>query len=115
MLMTPMRCWRNRTDCKPMHSIEGFDEPLTDDRLDLLEAGKIAPGSFVCCGCVDEAERIIPQDAYRVCWKNDEIDELGDWDEQDLAHHVAVLSQAMAIIAAKRANGEPVADPTHHD
>ena len=112
MLMRPPRCWRTRSDCEPLHSIEGFDADLTETDMIDLEEGRKDPDSFVCCGCVAEAERVIPQDAYRVCWRNDEIDELGEWDEQDLAHHVAVLSQALAIIAARRTAGGMIDVPT---
>jgi hypothetical protein len=112
MMMKPARCWRARTDCEPLHSIEGLPENMSEADWDALESGKMEPKSFVCAGCVVQAERVIPQDAYRVCWKNDVVDELGEWDEQDLTHHVAVLGQALAIIASRRVNSGMIDVPT---
>lgn len=105
MLMTPPRCWRKLDDCSPLHSIEGgLPENMAPSDWDDLESGALDPPTFICAGCVREDARAIPQDAYRVCWVNDEVDEMGEYDEQDLAHQVAVLGQALAIIAARRVN-----------
>jgi hypothetical protein len=102
MLMTPPRCWRNLDDCKPMHSIEALPPNMTDADYDALEGGSLQPYSFVCAGCVRESARAVPQDAYRLCWVNDQVDEMGEYDEQDVAHQIAVLSQLQAIISARR-------------
>lgn len=112
MLMPPPRCWRNRTDCEPLHAIEALPEVMSDDDWTALETGAMDPPSFVCAGCVRPADRAIAQDAYRVCWKNDAVDEIGDYDEQDLAHTAAVIVQAMAIIATRRVNGGMIDVPT---
>lgn len=112
MLMKPPRCWRNRDDCEPYHSVEGLPENMTEDMFIALEEGALAPNSFVCAGCVSVAERAIPQDAYRVCWKNDLVDEMGEYDEQDLAHMAAVITQTQAIIASRRTNGGMIEVPT---
>lgn len=78
---------------------------MTEADFEALENGSLKPVSFICAGCVHDAERAIPQDAYRVCWSNAEVDEIGEYDEQDLTHQLAVISQALAIIASRRVNG----------
>lgn len=103
MLMKPPRCWRNRTDCTPLHSIEGgLPAEMSDRDWDALESGALNPPSFVCGGCVKVSERVVEQDAYRLCWVNDDVDETGEYDEQDIAHQMAVLSQMLGIISARR-------------
>ena len=114
MLMTPPRCWRNRPDCSPLHSIEALPDNMTDEKWDALESGALDPLSYVCAGCVRVADRVVPQDAYRVCWVNDEVDEMGEYDEQDVAHQLAVLSQLLAIIAARRTNRDTMEVPDDH-
>lgn len=104
MLMTPPRCWRNREDCSPLHSVEALPPMESDQDWDRVESGDLDPSSFVCGGCVRVADRGLPQDAYRLCWKNEVVDEMGEYDEQDIAHQLAVLSQMFAIIAARRTN-----------
>lgn len=102
MLMSPPRCWRNLPDCQPMHSVEGGLPEDPEAFLDFMDNSTAAPPSFVCGGCVSEANRAVPQDAYRLCWVNGEVDEMGEYDEQDIAHQMAVLSQMLGIIAARR-------------
>lgn len=98
-LMSFVHCWRGRTDCTSFAAIEGIPPGTTEDqRYDL----DFVPTSFVCCGCVKEADRKLPQDAYRVCFKNDTTDQISDNDEQDLAHLVQVISNAQAVIATRR-------------
>src|SRR4051794_8459439 len=82
----PPRCYRTRPDCEPLHAIEALPAEMTDLEWEALETGAMTPASFVCAGCVSQAARGIPQDAYRVCWKNNLVDEIGDYDEQDFAH-----------------------------
>lgn len=114
MIEKPIKCWRNRDDCEPLHSIESFPEALSDPEafFNAMQDGTLEAQSFICCGCIAEGARTIPQDAYRVCWKNDAVDEMGGYDEQDLTHQMAVLSQAVAIIATRRVNGGMIAVPT---
>lgn len=112
MLMKPPRCWRNLPECEPLHSIEALPPNMDDAAWTALETGETNPLSFVCAGCVREADRVVPRDAYRVCWMNDEVDEMGEYDEQDLAHQAAVITQAMAIIAARRIAGGMIEVPT---
>lgn len=93
-------CWRGRDDCESFSAIEALPPDVTEEQLDTLS---FTPKSFVCCGCV-KSGRVLPQDAYRLCFKNEATDEMSDNDEQDLAHMVAVASHALAIIATKRVN-----------
>jgi hypothetical protein len=104
MLMKPPRCWRNRSDCEPLHSVEGLPPNMTEEDFIALEMGELEPDSFICAGCVQPEGRILQQDAYRLCFKNDVGDEMTDNDEQDLTHLMAVISQALAIIASRRIN-----------
>ncbi len=80
---------------------------MTEEDWTALETGGMQPDSVICAGLIDEAERDPPQDAYRICWmaRDGEVDEMGDYDECDLTHQLAVISQALAIIAARRVNG----------
>mgnify|MGYP006935487687 CR=1 FL=1 len=109
MLMTPFRCWRNRTDCSPLHSIEATPPDLTPEEF---EAPDFNPISFVCCGLVAEGERKVAQDCYRLCFKNDVVDDMSDNDLQDLTHVVAVIGQALAITATRMVNSGTVEVPT---
>lgn len=84
------KCWRGRTDCEPFQAIDAAPAGVTDEQI---MACDYEPVSFVCCGCVAEEERPLPQDAYRVCFKNSAVDEMSDNDEQDLAHLMAVVAQ----------------------
>lgn len=93
-------CWREREDCEPLHAIDAVDmDSVTEEQLYNLE---YMPTSFVCCGCINTVDRGVPRDAYRVCWKNAVVDEIGDYDEQDLAHMQAVISHALAVLATRR-------------
>lgn len=100
-LNLPPKCWRNRADCEPLHMIDAAPPDITEEQFFTFD---YEPRSFVCAGCVAESNRAIPQDAYRVCWKNDEVDEMGEYDEQDLTHLISVVAQALAVIATRRVN-----------
>lgn len=81
MLHLPEKCPRRRIDCQPLAQIVS-DEP---------------PTSFICCGHNDGSTRVVERDKFRVCWKNDVVDELGDWDERDIKDTLSVLSQALSV------------------
>ncbi len=100
-LNLPERCWRRRDDCEPLGAVDAPPDGITEDQY---YAADYDPHSFVCFGCVAEGSRGLPQDAYRLCWKNPAVDEMGDYDEQDVAHTMLVLSQGMAVIATRRVN-----------
>lgn len=109
MLMTPFRCWRRRDDCEPLHAIEGMPEDTTPDQF---EHPDFTPDSFVCCGINHAVNRTIPQDAYRLCFKNSATDEMSDNDKQDLTHVLAVISQALAISATREVQSGTITVPT---
>lgn len=109
MLQLPLRCWRNRDDCEPLHSIEAMPEDMTPEQY---EAPDFNPISFVCCGLNHSESRQIKQDCYRFCFKNDMTDEMSDNDLQDLTHMAAVITQALAITATRMINGGIVEVPT---
>lgn len=112
----PPRCWRGRDDCDPLHSVESFgpgEANFDEVDFDAIANGERNPISFVCCGCVAEKARTdCPQDAYRVCWKNELVDEIGDYDEQDLTHTLMVISQALGVLATRRVNSGIIEVPT---
>jgi hypothetical protein len=98
-LMTIGKCFRNRKDCQSFHVIEATPDNATEDQILNLD---FKPASFVCCGCITPDKRVVPQDAYRVCFKNDAVDDMSDNDEQDLVHLVTVIMTALAVIASRR-------------
>lgn len=98
-LIHPLKCWRGRGDCVSIASVEGMPEDTTQEQMETLD---YEPTSFVCCGCVHEDARKIPQDAYRLCFKNDVSDEMSDNDDQDLAHIAYVIAQTMAVVSSQR-------------
>lgn len=105
----PPRCWRRRDDCAPLAAIDAPPEGVTEESFLGFDYD---PHSFVCCGCIVPERRSIPQDAYRLCWKTPLVDEMGDHDEQDLAHQNAVVAQGLALIATRRVNGGMIEVPT---
>jgi hypothetical protein len=105
-LMTPLRCWRGRDDCEPLHSIESN---TTEEQY---EDPDHRPDSFVCCGISHSSSRHEAQDCYRLCFKNAETDTITDNDQQDLTHTLAVISQALAITAARQVRGGTIEVPT---
>ena len=110
----PFKCWRDRDDCEPLHSVESFGdfEPETEQDFEEIMSGAREPDSFVCAGCVHDSNRAVPQDAFRLCWKNDQVDEIGEYDEQDLTHTMMVISQALGVLATRRVKGETIEVPT---
>lgn len=109
MLMKPFRCWRGRDDCEPLHSVEGMPPDMTPEEY---ESPDFNPVSFVCCGINHSDSRVVKQDCYRLCFKNDCTDEMSDNDIQDLTHILAVVSQAVAITATRNVNSGAVLVPT---
>lgn len=108
-LMLPLRSWRGRDDCEPLHSIEATPEPMTEEQY---EDPDFHPISFVCCGINHSDSREVAQDCYRLCFKNAGGDEMSDNDLQDLTHVAAVITQALAITATRMVNGGTVEVPT---
>ncbi|PIK74580.1 hypothetical protein CS379_01650, partial [Methylobacterium frigidaeris] len=98
-LMNFGHCWRGRTDCTSFTSVEHVPPGTTEDQFYDLA---FTPESFVCCGCVAPEARTLPQDAYRVCFKNAASDEMTDNDEQDIAHLAHVLNHTLATVATRR-------------
>lgn len=74
-------CPRGRDECESLSQI------IADEH-----------SSFVCCGEVKEHARSIPQDRYRLCWKNPVVDEMGEYDKRDLIDQMSVIAQAISII-----------------
>ena len=78
----PEKCVRERDDCCALALIESDD-------------GK----SFHCIGHNDGTTRTIKQDKFRVCFKNQYLDEMSDWDERDVKDMMSVLSQGLSADA----------------
>lgn len=108
-LITIGKCFRNRTDCQSFSVIEATPDNVTEQQLDELD---FVPKSFVCCGLICREKRDPPQDAYRLCFKNEVGDEMTDNDEQDLTNILAVISNALAVVAVRRMNHGHINVPT---
>lgn len=55
--------------------------------------------SYICCGKrVVPDDDPMPQDKYRVCFVNGEIDDMQHYDRRDIVQTAAVLMGAMAVI-----------------
>ncbi len=85
----PKLCPRSLTDCQPLAQI------LVDDKEE-----------FVCCGHNDGKTRVMKNDRFRVCFRNEELDEMVDWDQRDIIDHISVLAQALSVDANIRNNEE---------
>lgn len=79
MIRLPEKCLRDRTDCRP-----------------LAQVASDSGNSFICCGCNDETNRVWPEDRFRMCWVNESVDEMTDWDERDLKDTISVMAQALS-------------------
>ena len=86
-LWAPEYCPRGKDDCSSLCQI-------------------IAKGhaSFMCVGENDPDSREMPQDRFRVCFKNGHVDDMQDYDKRDLMQTNAVLAGALAIIAEREDN-----------
>lgn len=113
-IITPFKCWRGRSDCMSLASVEGIPDDVSEEQLETLQ---FEPKSFVCCGCVSVESRTIAQDAYSLCFKNDVCDDRTLNDEQDLSHLLYVISQSLAVIATRKVNSGSIAviDPETGD
>jgi len=80
-LWKPEYCPRKCGDCKSLSQI------ISEDHQ-----------SFMCVGENDGSTRVIPTDKYRVCFKNEAIDEQTDYDKRDLIQTQATMAWALAII-----------------
>ncbi|BGE85059.1 MULTISPECIES: hypothetical protein [Methylosinus] len=108
-LMTTEKCWRGRTDCVGFDSIESVPENVTEEQLATLD---FEPETFVCCGLIAADSRVLPQDAYRFCFKSRGSDSMSDNDEQDLTHAASVILRSLAVVATRRVNSGCVEVPT---
>ena len=78
---------------RPDHCPRGLNDCESLDQI--ISAGH---KSFMCCGKHDGKTNVLPQDEYRVCFKNSKIDEITDYDKRDLIHTAKVLMGTLAII-----------------
>jgi len=88
-LYLPEKCLRSCKDCSPLSQIESDDCQ-----------------SFICCGQNDETTRKEKQDRFRLCWHNEYINEMTNWDERDIKDTLSVLTQALSIDANINANSQ---------
>lgn len=98
-IMLYPKCWRDFTDCEPIHCIDAAPEGTTEDQMDNFD---YTPDSFVCAGCNTAENRQVNQDIYRLCFKNSVTDEISDNDLQDLTSIVAVVSAALNLDAVRK-------------
>lgn len=81
MIILPEKCLRCLKDCEPLAQIESDDK-----------------SSFICVGKNDGTTRKVNQDKYRLCWHNEETDEMHDYDQRDLTDQASVIIQALSVI-----------------
>lgn len=91
-------CWRGREDCQPVHCIDAAPDGLTDEQFCNFD---YQPLSFVCSGRCSSPG--VEQDIYRLCFKNDSVDDMSDNDLQDLTSVMAVCSAALNYDAVMKA------------
>lgn len=84
MMILPDKCMRGRDDCQP-YALMASDCETT----------------FFCCGENDGTTRIIEQDKYTLCFKNDTVDQISHNDKRDLTHQMFVIVKALAVIEEK--------------
>ena len=75
----PVACLRGRDDC-----------------ISLAQIQSDCGNSFWCCGRNSPENREVPQDRFRLCFKNSVVDEMSDNDETDLHDLLSVVSQALS-------------------
>ena len=87
MIKLPEKCLRDYSNCNPLSQIESNDK-----------------GSFVCMGENDGSNRVVPQDKFTLCWKNEAFDECSHWDKRDLTDTASVILQGLSVIENMEAN-----------
>lgn len=90
-------CFRGRNDCEPIDCVDAAPEGLTEQQM--MECD-YTPHSFVCSGCSTNPK--IKQDQYRLCFKNDETDEMTDNDLQDLTSIIKVVGTALCLDSVRK-------------
>ena len=81
-IVLPDSCPKGLCDCSPLAQI------VSDDGV-----------SFICSGHNDGTNRVINADRFRVCFKNDQIDDMTDFDDRDMIDTISVMSQALSADA----------------
>jgi hypothetical protein len=99
-------CHRGREDCEPIHCIASEPEGITEEEYMSFD---YTPPSFVCSGRCSNPK--YKQDAYRLCFKNGETDEMTDNDMQDLTSIIAVVSASLNYDAVMKVNSGVVEIP----
>ena len=79
MICLPEKCLRDQTDCSPLSQINS-------------DCGK----SFWCMGHNSPESRTMPQDRFRLCFKNPEVDQVDDLDDADVKDLMSILAQALS-------------------
>lgn len=105
------KCWRDRTDCEPIHCVDGVSKQLSEEDMMTLN---YTPDSFVCSGVVI-GTRTIEQDLYRLCFKNECTDEISDNDMQDLSSIIAVAAAAVNLDAVRKVSNGIVELPAEQN
>ena len=85
---TENACFRCRTDCVPLANLASDD----------------GAQSFVCVGLNRPSDRVVKQDRFTLCWKNEVVDERGHWDKRDLIDTMSVIAQALSVDENIRVN-----------
>lgn len=91
MINLPEKCLRNETNCSPLSQV------VSDCKT-----------SFICCGHNDGTNRSFPDDRFRLCWVNQNIDDISDFDERDIKDTISVMAQALSADANMKNNEEKI-------
>ena len=91
MIKLPNKCLRKNWNyyCNPLSQIQSTCKK-----------------SFICCGISDKDTRTQEQDKFRLCFVNDSVDEMSDYDKRDLLDTISVITKALSIDENMIQNGE---------
>ncbi|MEO9497672.1 MAG: hypothetical protein ABJG42_24575 [Vibrio splendidus] len=85
---------------------------MTDEDFDTMN---YTPSSFVCCGANTPDSRELQRDNYRLCFKNEVVDDISDNDMQDLTSLQKVISDTLLLDAVMKAANGIVEHPVNQD
>ncbi|ANJ65536.1 hypothetical protein [Pseudoalteromonas virus vB_PspP-H6/1] len=81
---------------------------MTDEDFETMNYN---PASFVCCGQNTKESRTLERDNYRMCFKNEVVDDINDNDMQDLTSIQKVIADTLLLDSVLKANNGIVEHP----
>jgi hypothetical protein len=115
MLMRYPRCHRGREDCDPISCVAASpsNEELNSMTDEDFATMNYTPSSFVCCGANTAESRTLKRDNYRLCFKNEVVDDISDNDMQDLTSLQKVIADTLLLDAVQKVNFGIVEHPVN--